>query len=43
MLALRREVCLVPQLPALIEGTVADNVAYGPRLAGHSFDVRGAR
>ena len=26
-LALRREVCLVPQLPALLEGTVADNVA----------------
>jgi putative ABC transport system ATP-binding protein len=41
-LALRREVCLVPQLPALIEGTVADNVAYGPRLAGHSFDSRTA-
>jgi putative ABC transport system ATP-binding protein len=39
-LALRREVCLVPQLPALIEGTVHDNVAYGPRLAGHSFDAR---
>jgi putative ABC transport system ATP-binding protein len=40
-LALRREVSLVPQLPALIEGTVHDNVAYGPRLAGHSFDARG--
>ena len=39
-LALRREVCLVPQLPALLEGTVHDNVAYGPRLAGHSFDAR---
>jgi ABC-type methionine transport system ATPase subunit len=39
-LALRREVSLVPQLPALIEGTVHDNVAYGPRLAGHSFDTR---
>jgi ABC-type proline/glycine betaine transport system ATPase subunit len=39
-LALRREVCLVPQLPALIDGTVHDNVAYGPRLAGHSFDAR---
>jgi len=39
-LALRREVSLVPQLPALIEGTVHDNVAYGPRLAGHSFDAR---
>ncbi len=39
-LELRREVGLVPQLPALIEGTVADNVSYGPRLAGHSFDPR---
>ena len=40
VLALRREVCLVPQLPALVEGTVADNVALGPRLAGHSYDAR---
>ena len=40
VLALRREVCLVPQLPALIDGSVADNVAFGPRLAGHSFDAR---
>lgn len=40
VLALRREACLVPQLPALVEGTVADNVAYGPRLSGHSFDPR---
>jgi putative ABC transport system ATP-binding protein len=39
-LELRREVCLVPQLPALIDGTVHDNVAFGPRLAGHSFDAR---
>lgn len=39
-LELRREVSLVPQLPALIEGSVHDNVAYGPRLAGHSFDAR---
>jgi putative ABC transport system ATP-binding protein len=39
-LALRREVALVPQLPALIEGSVHDNVAYGPRLAGRSFDAR---
>jgi putative ABC transport system ATP-binding protein len=39
-LQLRREVSLVPQLPALIDGTVHDNVAYGPRLAGHSFDAR---
>ncbi|MBM3666585.1 MAG: ATP-binding cassette domain-containing protein [Actinobacteria bacterium] len=40
VLELRREVCLVPQLPALIGGSVADNVAYGPRLSGHSFDSR---
>jgi len=40
VLALRREVCLVPQLPALIDGTVHDNVGYGARLAGHSFDLR---
>jgi putative ABC transport system ATP-binding protein len=39
-LSLRREVSLVPQLPALIDGTVHDNVAYGPRLAGRSFDAR---
>jgi putative ABC transport system ATP-binding protein len=39
-LALRREVSLVPQLPALVDGTVHDNVAYGPRLAGRSFDAR---
>ena len=39
-LELRREVSLVPQLPALLEGTVHDNVAYGPRLAGRSFDAR---
>ena len=38
VLGLRREVCLVPQLPALIDGTVADNVAFGARLAGRSFD-----
>jgi putative ABC transport system ATP-binding protein len=39
-LELRREVSLVPQLPALLDGTVHDNIAYGPRLAGHSFDAR---
>lgn len=39
-LELRREVSLVPQLPALIDGTVHENIAYGPRLAGHSFDAR---
>jgi putative ABC transport system ATP-binding protein len=39
-LGLRREVSLVPQLPALIDGTVHDNVAFGPRLAGRSFNAR---
>jgi ABC-type methionine transport system ATPase subunit len=39
VLELRREVCLVPQLPALLDGTVADNVLYGARLAGHDTDV----
>jgi ABC-type cobalamin/Fe3+-siderophores transport system ATPase subunit len=38
-LALRREVCLVPQLPAPLEGTVADNVLYGVRLLGRDADV----
>ena len=39
VLALRRDVGLVPQLPALLEGTVADNVVYGARLAGRDADV----
>lgn len=34
VLGLRREVCLVPQLPALIDGTVAENVRFGPSLRG---------
>lgn len=38
-LALRRAVCLVPQLPALLEGTVRENVAFGARLARRSVDV----
>ena len=42
VLALRREVGLVPQLPALLEGTVADNVLYGPRLAKQYADVAGS-
>ncbi|HVD57913.1 MAG TPA: ATP-binding cassette domain-containing protein [Thermoleophilaceae bacterium] len=41
VLKLRREVGLVPQLPALLEGTVADNVLYGPRLAKQDADVAG--
>ena len=39
VLALRREVCLVPQLPALLEGSVADNVRFGPALVGAEPDV----
>src|SRR5256885_13146226 len=39
VLQLRREVALVPQLPALVEGSVADNVLYGARLAGRAADV----
>jgi putative ABC transport system ATP-binding protein len=38
-LELRREVCLVPQLPALLPGTVADNVLYGVRLTGRDCDA----
>jgi len=38
-LDLRRRVCLVPQLPALVEGDVARNVRLGPRLCGRDADV----
>jgi putative ABC transport system ATP-binding protein len=38
-LELRREVCLVPQLPALLEGTVEDNVRFAADLAGRDPDV----
>jgi putative ABC transport system ATP-binding protein len=38
-LELRRRACLVPQLPAPVEGTVAHNVALGPRLCGREADV----
>jgi putative ABC transport system ATP-binding protein len=39
VLALRREVALVPQLPALLPGTVAENVAFGPGLMGAAVEV----
>ena len=42
VLALRREVGLMPQLPALLPGTVAENVSYGPRLRGQHCDVERA-
>jgi UDP-glucose/iron transport system ATP-binding protein len=40
-LALRREVSLVPQLPALLEGTVESNLCYAAELAGETLDVDG--
>jgi putative ABC transport system ATP-binding protein len=42
VLALRREVALVPQLSALLDGTVGDNVGYGPGLCGEGCDVETA-
>lgn len=41
-LALRREVALVPQLPALLPGTVAANVEFAAGLAGREPDVASA-
>jgi putative ABC transport system ATP-binding protein len=38
-LQLRREVSLVPQLPALLDGTVESNVRYAADLAGKQPDV----
>jgi len=38
-LALRREVALVPQLPALLEGTVESNLGYAAELAGEPLDA----
>jgi putative ABC transport system ATP-binding protein len=38
-LALRREVALVPQLPALLEGTVESNLRYAAELAGEPLDL----
>ena len=38
-LALRREVGLVPQLPALLDGSVADNLRFAARRTGRAADV----
>jgi putative ABC transport system ATP-binding protein len=38
-LALRREVALVPQLPALLEGTVESNLRYAAGLADEPLDL----
>ena len=39
VLDLRRRAVLVPQLPAPLPGTVADNVRYGPALCDRNADV----
>jgi putative ABC transport system ATP-binding protein len=39
VLELRRRAVLVPQVPAPLPGTVADNVRFGPQLAGREADV----
>jgi putative ABC transport system ATP-binding protein len=39
VLALRREVALVPQLPALLDGTVEDNIRFAAELADVEPDV----
>jgi UDP-glucose/iron transport system ATP-binding protein len=39
VLELRRRAVLVPQVPAPLPGTVADNVRYGPSLIGRSVEV----
>jgi putative ABC transport system ATP-binding protein len=39
VLELRREVCLVPQLPALLEGTVADNIRFAAGCADREPDL----
>jgi putative ABC transport system ATP-binding protein len=38
-LVLRREVSLVPQLPALLPGTVESNLSYAAQLAGKRLDA----
>ena len=40
-LELRRRVGLVPQLPAPVPGSVAENVCFGPRLHGEEIDPEG--
>jgi putative ABC transport system ATP-binding protein len=40
-LELRRRAVLVPQLPAPLPGSVADNVRYGPGLQGDEVDPLG--
>jgi putative ABC transport system ATP-binding protein len=39
VLELRREVCLVPQLPALLDGTVANNIRFAAELWDRTPDI----
>lgn len=39
VLELRRKAVLVPQLPAPLPGTVAENISFGPSLCGHEADI----
>jgi ABC-type methionine transport system ATPase subunit len=39
VLELRREVCLVPQLPALLQGTVADNIRFAASCADSEPEI----
>jgi putative ABC transport system ATP-binding protein len=39
VLGLRRQVCLVPQLPALLEGSVRDNIGFAAGLAAKDPDA----
>jgi UDP-glucose/iron transport system ATP-binding protein len=39
VLSLRREIALVPQLPALLPGSVEENVRFGPGLCGQGCDL----
>ena len=39
VLELRRQVGLVPQVPAPLPATVADNVRFGPALCGRNPDI----
>jgi putative ABC transport system ATP-binding protein len=41
-LELRRRVSLVPQLPALLDGTVRSNLAYAAKLAATELDCEGS-
>ncbi|CAI0402497.1 unnamed protein product [Linum tenue] len=43
VVSLRRKVGMLFQLPALFQGTVADNVRYGPKLRGENLSEKQVR